>query len=251
MVLIGIHGAIGHGKTTLADCLQQVEPNSAHLESSTVIAETLDELHWALKEPFEDNPVKFVNNWMQRLPPILKNVVNVDITPAELSFSAEDIKQHPVRFEKLLEHASNLQDKPSLTRHIITPENKSQYRAGLQGLGGYLVAKVSPTIWYDEIARRVETEESKGRALCVVGGLRYPSDEAVIRKAGGIIIEVVRPNMPTRDTDDPTEEARKLIQNDAVVVNDDSIQKLELIAGTLLSDISKDTLQSTYTASQL
>lgn len=247
MIILGIHGAIGHGKTTFADQLRKIEPDSAPFESSTIIAEVLDELHKALKEPFEADPVTFVKEWLIKLPPIVKKVVNVEATAEQLSFSDQELLDQPARFQKLLEHATKLQQRPELARQIITAQNKALYRPGLQGLGGYLVFQVGPTIWYDEIVRRITTEVAD-KELILVGGLRFPADEKVIRTAGGVIIEIVRPDMPAQDSQDPTEVFRKQIVNDSQVINNGDQEQLAQLAPQILSDIRASTLKPSYVA---
>lgn len=245
MTIVGIHGSIKHGKSTFAQQLSELEPDCGHYESGNIIAEVLDELHWTLKEPFQNDPVDFVNEWMTKLPPILSNVVDVDTTPEQLQFSKNDVHHDPARFEKLFQHAASLQKDPALAKHVVTPENKESYRAGLQGLGGYLVAKVSPTIWYDELLYRVKQDS---RRLNVVGGLRYPADANVVRNAGGIIIEIVRPDAPEQDIDDPTEAYRKQIVSDSKIINNGTVEDLRLVTKTVLEDIFDNSIKPTYIA---
>lgn len=249
MIIIGVHGAIGHGKTTFASALTEIEPNSTHFESSTIIAELLDELHLRLKPPFTSDPVLFANEWFMLLTPLLKQLFDLDVKPELLQFTKADVAREPIKYQKLLEHAARLQRDPSIARQKITVNNKATYRAGLQGFGGYLVAQVSPTIWYDEIVRRMVLARSNGRKLCVVGGLRFPADADTIRKSGGIIVEIVRPNMVERDSQDPTEAFRKQIVSDVRVINNGTEQQLMTVAEQLLTGISEGNLRATYTAS--
>lgn len=251
MIILGIHGAIGHGKTTFADQLRKIEPNSAPFESSGIISEILDALHDTLTLPYENDPVAFVNRWFMNLPPILSDYLQLEVTTAQLAFTAADVEAEPVRYQKLLEHAAKLQKDPSLASEKITPENKSVYRAGLQGLGGYLVAKVSPTIWYDEIVRRMKIEESNGLSLCVAGGLRFPAEAEVLRRANGVIVEIIRPDVPEQDSQDPTEVFRKRIVTDSQVINNGDQEQLAYLAPQILDDIRAGTLKPSYAAVSL
>lgn len=248
MIILGIHGAIGHGKTTFADMLQEVEPNSAHFESSTIIAQVLDELHQTLNPPFTDDPIAFVNEWFDELPRILKAILNIVVTSEQLRFTEAALQENPVQFQKLLEHAASLQKDPSLVQHKVSAENKSLYRAGLQGFGGYLITKLSPTIWYDEIVRQMAVQKEEGRNLSVAGGLRFPAEAAVIRKAGGIVIEIVRPDVPEQDSQDPTEAFRKQIVSDTRIINNGNQQQLALLAPLILDDIRENRLKQSYSA---
>ncbi len=248
-ITIGIHGAIRHGKTTFAEALQMAEPNSLYYESSTIISEVLDRAHEEMTEPFSDDRVTLINELLSKLPPILKEVVHVDTEVKQLLFTEADAINNLDMHKKLLEHAVRLQQMPGLAKQRVTPENKEYYRAGLQGIGGYLVAKVSNTIWYDEIIRRSKADATDATKLVVVGGLRYPADAEVVRGNHGFIVEVVRPFAPETDTTDPTEFYRKQIKSHSKIINNGDIDDMHAIGKIFYDDLQTGIIKPVYIAS--
>lgn len=251
MIILGITGGIGHGKTTLADALAQAALRSIHLESSQVIAEAV--VAWHARSTYIPNPhdLAAVNNWLQLLPEVLSNVVHQYVDGTKLTFTMEDISAQPELYDKLFTHLQTLQQNPSLLNSPITTENKAQYRAILQWLGGYLVYKVDPGIWYKEIMQRASEAELQGLELCTIGGLRYPHDAEIVRSGGGIIVLIRRPLVTEQDISDPTERERAKIQPDTVVINNAGLTELVLCARHMLTDIKLGKLQAHYVASEL
>ena len=92
MVLLGITGPIGHGKTTIAGFMVQQESTSQQIESSEIIAEVADRLnkYFVWDSPSELN-LASVNNWLAHLPQILlsvtKSKVDASVLHLELSFA--------------------------------------------------------------------------------------------------------------------------------------------------------------------
>lgn len=248
-ITIGIHGAIRHGKSTFAEALQMAEPNSLYYESSTIISEVLNRAHEEMTEPFSDDRFTLINELLAKLPPILKEVVHVDAKLEQLQFTETDARNDLDMHKKLLEHAVRLQKMPNLAKQHITPENKEYYRAGLQGIGGYLVAKVSNTIWYDEIISRSKTDTTDATKLIVVGGLRYPADAEVVRGDHGFIVEVVRPSAPKTDVTDPTEFYRKQIKSHSQVINNGDIDDMHAIGKIFYDDLQMGIISPVYVAS--
>lgn len=246
MILLGMTGPIGHGKSTLASALKELEPSSKHLESSLIIAEVANAMHAALQTAPDPYDIESLNNWIRVLPAILLQTVNVKTTFGQLKLVQEEIEQHPIEFQKLILHVENLKRQPALMKQEITRENKESYRPMLQWLGGYLVQKVGKGIWYDEIIRRVYKAQSSGCNLCIVGGLRYPSDAAILRRAGAKIIKVYRPGHLQNDMLDPTERERDNIPVDSKIASDGTVEDVKNCAMVVLADLRSGTLQPTY-----
>src|ERR1700744_4699532 len=101
MTIFGITGAIGHGKSTLAEAFGQVEPNSRHFESFTLIADVVEA--WQRETQKLPNPhdLTEVNNWLTLLPPILAEHVHEMVDVNRLSFTMQDISTNPYQYEKL------------------------------------------------------------------------------------------------------------------------------------------------------
>ncbi len=246
MILLGMTGPIGHGKSTFAKALKEIVPNSEHLESSLIIAEVANAMHDALTDIPDPYDINSLNKWLRSLPVILLQVLKVKVTFEQLQLDQSQIEQHPIEYQKLILHVENLKRQPELAKKVIVRENKETYRPFLQWLGGYLVQKVDRAIWYNEIARRARAAQGKGRELCIVGGLRYPSDATILRSAGGIILKVYRPGHLQNDMLDPTERERGNIPVDCTVASNGTVDDLKRCAIKVLGDIKAAQLQPNY-----
>jgi hypothetical protein len=248
MMIIGMTGPIGHGKSTFANALMNLEPTAQHFESSLIVAEVVNALHASTsKIPGRDNLDK-INEWLRPLPSILLSTVHVKCNLEQVALTAEEVNLHPVEYEKLFLHIQNLTSNPDLLKHEITKENKEKYRPILQWLGGYLVKKIDPGIWYKEIIRRVYAVNSTGAKLCIIGGLRYPTDAQLVKQAGGVIIKVYRPGHLEYDKLDPTERERENIIPDATIVSNGTIEDVANCAKRVVNDIKENRLQKIYYA---
>jgi hypothetical protein len=251
MVIIGICGGIGHGKTTLAEAFGRIEPQSVHLESFEVIAEVIDA--WLMRSPSLPSPhdLNAVNAWVQLLPDILAQVVHVTTRPEVLAFGPNDIAAHAEFYEKLLIFLESVQKNPALLNTRISATNKAQFRPLLQWLGGYLVMMVDPGIWYKELMRRTAAAEKQGIRLCTIGGVRYLTDAELVRRGGGFIVSVRRPLLGDLEMSDPTERERKKIRVDITVVNDAGLKELARCARQIYADIRLGKPQKRYAATDI
>lgn len=237
--LLGITGAIGSGKTTLAGCLAKAEPDHATYETGQVIAEVADAFNQALKAELayetSNNPIDLANQVLIWLPDALSEHLHHDVVWNQLAITKHQTLVRPELYQKLFAYLAQAKASPQLLEHRLTPQNKKDYRALLQWLGGYLVGKVSKTIWLGEILRRVELRDNDKR-LVVIIGLRYPSDAEVVRAHGGRVIAITRPGAkkPERDV---TEDQRAAIKADIVVHNNGSPEDLQILAETIWRDI--------------
>lgn len=246
MILLGMTGPIGHGKSTFAKAAALYEPSYIHLESSMIIAEVANELHKSMRAlPKRDN-VNNINDWLKSLPDILKKTVHANCTYGQIKLDINKINQHPIEYVKLFLHIQNLTSKPDLAKHKITKENKEVYRPLLQWLGGYLVRRVDDSIWYKEIVRRVKKAEQDGYKLCIIGGLRFPQDATCLRIAGGIIIKVYRPDHLQYDMLDPTERERDNIKPDSTIISNGTIDDMSRCTKQVLNDLAGYHLQKNY-----
>lgn len=246
MILLGMTGPIGHGKTTLANALAKLEPNTVHLESSMVIIDVANALQATLKKPFDPYDVDALNQWLKALPGILEDVLRVETTFERIALDPVAVTEHPIEYQKLILHAENVRRDFRLARQKITQDNKEAYRPLLQWLGGYLVSHVSSGIWYNEIVKRAKQAEQAGCNLCVVGGLRYPTDAAILRAEGAFIIKVYRPGHLQNDMLDPTERERENIGVDSTIMSNGSIEDVNSFAPRFLQDLRNGKLQPLY-----
>lgn len=250
MTILGLTGPIGHGKSTFAKAISALEPAVAHFESSLIVGEVADALHAAtIKLPSRDDIDK-INEWLSPLPDILLKTVNAHCIFNAIALDPAEIERHPVEYEKLFIHIDNLKRNPTLLKQKITLENKESYRPILQWLGGYLVRRVDNGIWYKEIVRRIQQLDPNQFKICIVGGLRFPNDAYLLKKAGGTIIKVYRPEHLQYDKLDPTERERDNIPIDCTVVSNGTIDDLNNCAKTVLADINAGKIQPVYYAVQ-
>ncbi|HSX44232.1 MAG TPA: hypothetical protein VLE69_02965 [Candidatus Saccharimonadales bacterium] len=239
-------GPIGHGKSTFAKAITEIEPNTVRFESFMVVAEVANGLHSSMHTVPTRDDVQSVNEWLKALPEIIEQVVHVKCTFFQIQVQVADVQRHPVEYEKLFLHIENLTRNPELAKHKITSENKEAYRPILQWLGGYLVKKIDPSIWYAEIIRDTQQAMADGAKICIVGGLRYPNDAELIKKVNGTIIKVYRPDHLQYDALDPTERERDDITADCTIVNNGTIEDMQACARKILEDIEANHLQKTY-----
>lgn len=251
MILFGITGGIGHGKSVLADDFGRIEPNSLHLESSTVIAAVIDGMHARLARVPSPHKLDQINAWLQALPDILAQTLHRTVSYDTVKITIADITARPEFYEKLFIHLENLAKNPALLRAGITPANKREYRPMLQWLGSYLVAKVDPGIWYTELVRQAHEAEARGVALCTIGGVRFPNDADAIHTANGRIIHIVRPFMSEPDKSDPTERERSKIVADITITNDAGLAELIVCAEHIYEDVKLGKLQRRYVTSEI
>ena len=251
MIILGMTGPIGHGKTTFADALTALEPSTVHFESSLVVAEVANAFQAVLTDIPDPYNVERINNWLRALPEILLDVVHVRCSFDQIKLDQHAMEEHPVEYQKLILHLENLQRKPELMHQPITKENKENYRPLLQWLGGYLVQKIDSGIWYNEIVRRVRQAAAAGCKLCLVGGLRYPTDAAILRGAGAIIIKVYRPGHLQSDMLDPTESERQNIQVDCTIMSNGSVADVAIFTRRFYDDLINNRLQPTYRTAEI
>ena len=246
MILLGMTGPISHGKTTFAGALAELEPLTIHLESSLVIAQVANAMHAALAKIPDPYDVDSLNEWLKSLPAILENTVHTKVSFDRLKLDQASIESHPIEYQKLIMHVENLRREPSLARQAITVDNKETYRPFLQWLGGYLVQKVDAGIWYNQVVRLVNDAETTGCKLCIVGGLRFPTDAAILRNAGGLIVKVYRPGHLQNDMLDPTERERDNIPVDCTILSNSTMEDVKRCAAVFLKDVQDGKLQLTY-----
>lgn len=246
MIILGMTGPIGHGKTTFADALAELEPSTVHFESSLIIAEVANAFQSVLSDIPDPYNVERLNNWLKALPPILEEIVHVKCTFDQIKLDQHAMEEHPVEYQKLILHVENLQRKPELMNQKIDKENKENYRPLLQWLGGYLVQKIDSGIWYNELVRRIRQAGEAGCQLCLVGGLRYPTDAAILRGAGAMIVKIYRPGHLQSDMLDPTERERQNIQVDCTILSNGTVADVKVFTKKFYADLKANDLQTTY-----
>ncbi len=248
MIIVGLTGGIGHGKTTFANLLAKQSKSAMHFESWELIAE----VGLALRREHQVHPaaddINGINEWLYALPEIIAGHVHARLDFTDVQLTQDRLRANPEHFAKLIEYLELIAAQPELADCDITDDNKDTFRPLLQWLGGYLVVQVGAGVWYDEIVRRIAHLRNSGFELVSIGGLRYPADAERIRNAGGMIIQIDRPTLPEQDRNDLTERERSDIIADAVITNNASLDQLSDCAVTVYSDLCLRQLRPSYTA---
>ena len=246
MYLIGISGAIGHGKTSLAQSFEQFVPGYLQLESGQLVAELANAWQAKLVEPPDYNDINAINDWLGQLPPLIKIILNVDCLATQLEIKQTDFHRYPQEYTKFLTYLKALAKNPAMAKTQITAINKADYRPLLQWLGGFLVERIGDDIWYNQLIKQAQSAPQAN--LCTIGGLRYPKDASIVRAAGGVIVKVVRPDMAEADLQDPTEQQRQAIQPDVTIINNGSLDELTAVAKVFYDDLKTGQPKATYKA---
>ena len=97
----------------------------------------------------------------------------------------------------------------------------------------------------------IHDAETTGCEVCIVGGLRFPSDGASIKDAGGIIIKLYRPGHLQSDMLDPTERERDNIETDCTVMSNGSIEDVQKTAELILDAIKNNQLEPLYQTARI
>mgnify|MGYP000216833830 CR=1 FL=1 len=247
MVIVGITGPIGHGKTTLANFLAQQDATSQQAETSQVIAEVADRLNkFFVWEAPSELDLSSVNRWLSHLPGILESVTHTKIDHSKLVLLEQDIKAHKADYEKLWDYIYAARHNPKLLTEHIVAENKTAYRSLLQWIGGYCVTHVNTGIWYNELIRRAHVAETQGCRLFIIGGVRFPSDADIVHQAGGKIIRIVRPGAIEQDKADPTERDRVKIAYDTTITNNGNLDELMHLSMQVYGDLYGNVLKKDF-----
>lgn len=246
MILLGITGPIGSGKTSFADALHVAEPSAQHLEAGLIVTEVVNALNKKLAVVPAVRDLTAVNQWLAHLPGIILETTGNAVSKKTFLITQESIAAEPGQYTRLWEYLEKLRQNPELAQHEITPAHKEVYRPILQWVGGFCVTHVTQTIWFDEIIRRAREAANQGAVVCVAGGVRFPAEAEAIYSAGGHVIQMVRPQALEHEISDVTERERLGVVYDSTVLNDGTLAELQNKAERLLQDILSGKLQPTY-----
>jgi hypothetical protein len=246
MILIGITGGIHNGKTTLAGDLSSRVVSARHMESYEVIAGVADSLNASLKTIPSADDIISINAWLSQLPNIFYDQLHIKVSFERVKLSLPEIQSNPDDYKKLFDYLNELRAKPDLCRQKIAESNKQNFRPFLQWLGGYFIQKVDPNIWFNEIIRQSRLEAVKKTQLFTASGVRFPSEAKLVRSVGGLIIEISRPSEPAIDSADFTERQRSLIKADVTIINNGSLEELNLCAAQIMTDLDSGSLKQSY-----
>ncbi|MEO8785375.1 MAG: hypothetical protein ABI221_03735 [Candidatus Saccharimonadales bacterium] len=249
MQIVGLTGAIGHGKSSLLKALQAIEPSSVAAESSELISHVANDWLATIKQPLDPTSVDSLNAGIQKLIAVLAADLGVDVQPDSLLIKQADIQTKSPNVAKLVEYWQLVQANPSHMALPIGLANKDLHRPILQWLGGFLVQRVGTGVWYDHLVGSARAAATKGAKLAIISGLRFTTDADVIKQTDGAVLQVLRPQLAEADLLDPTERDRAKIVADSLIVNDGSLLQLGNLARQLYSDLKSNRLESSYLAS--
>lgn len=237
MHIFGITGPIGHGKSTLANALMACEQPAIHIETSMIISAVANEWWATFPKELLIDPIDYdlLNHWMADLAKVVSQQIR-PVQASQLKITHDQVIKESKYYYKLFMHLNLIRQGMIPLNESINKDNKDKHRTILQWLGGFLIARVDPDIWYEEIEKRLKTAAEQGVKLGVVGGVRYPADAAIIRRNSGIILKLVRKDLPERELADITEEHRNEIKVDTTVISDAKPAALGELAKTLWHD---------------
>ncbi len=248
MHIYGFTGDIEHGKSTAIRLGCELEPGAFSIESGDIITEVLDKLNPYAPSYLDIDKRRSINEWLSKLPPILSEVVHVDVSEKDIEFKEVDMSSDPIATKKLSNYIQAITTRPKLTESKVAEGRKSDYRPMLQWLGGYLVKKVHGGIWYNEVVDRLLKAEDAGTETAFVGGVRYRADAIILKQVGATIVDIHRPGWPTTDATDPTERERKSIPVDIKLINGGSEEELRNVIKVMLDDGKNNTHKQLYIA---
>lgn len=251
MIIVGISGGIGHGKSTVARYLAANARTSRHWEAGDLVTEVANALRHERPDHPSPDTIAGINAWLTNLADITTALMHVPADFAQLALTEEQLHAHPENYSKLFEYLADMQARPQLQTEEITADSKQTFRPLLQWLGGYLVKTVDEGIWFNELVRRIRQNAASGLELATVGGVRFPGDAARLRHAGAFVFEVRRPGAEEADAQDITERERRNILVDACVVNDGTLEQLKRCATLVYRDLQRRSLQPSYKASDV
>lgn len=257
MILVGMVGGARQGKSSVGEELRRLAgvDAKADLEFSYPIGQVAD--LWVKEWPpsvLESglSTLEIANKLIPLIVDPVKVVTGQGVDPVKLLIqdtpeSKEQSNRLLSYLEKFIEAGDSRQDEFPTP---ITPENKVLHRALYQWIGARLIDEMDvgegKDVWVSVLEKRIVTLNERGYALVTVGGTRYPHQQDMIRRNGGLIVAVHRPGIA--EDDDVTEqaEARKLA--DIAIENNGTLEELSAAVDTLYADLVAGTTKPNYSA---
>ncbi len=257
MILLGINGGMRQGKSTVGAELRRLAgvDTKADLEFSYPVGQVADLWikQWPLSVVESGLPtLQIANTLIPLVVEPVKVVTSFDVDPNRLliedtSASLGESNRLLSYLDAYIEAGDNRAEEFPVP---ITPDNKVLHRTLYQWIGARMIDEVEPrdgqVIWPAVIEHRIQTLIKREYPLVTVGGARYPHDQEMIHANGGLIIQVSRPGIDSDN--DITERAGDGVEPDIRVVNNGSMDELNVIVGQLYNDLVAGNPKPTYSA---
>lgn len=251
MHVIGISGAIGHGKSTFSQFLADTINNSRIFEASGDIVLVANNWLRFMPESFKTNPPgsELLNDWIDSLAEIVAKEGLGKPKAKKLYVTEYQLETRDDSILKLLEYLENIRAGTISPNDIIGAHNKEVHRSILQWIGGYLVKNYHEGIWFDSIDRKLNSAKEDGAGLAIVSGLRFPYDKKIIEKHQGTIIRIERPHVMVTDSQEVTEKEGTDLKASSIIINDANLDELRDTAKTFFDDLSGGRILEKYVSS--
>jgi hypothetical protein len=257
MIVVGLTGGTGQGKSTLGRMLRSLAnvDYRADLEFAYPVTEVANAWMLTWPQPLalspDDTVITLANELIRSFPMVVEKYTGKKTTydAYRIGNDAASLELHN-RLIKYLSIWTALSDSERAVQLPvpITASNKGLHRALLQWVGGVSVALITPSIWDDLIDHRIKELAERGYKLVTVGGVRYPHDAEVIHDNGGVIVRVVRPE--TKLSTDVTETSMSEQKPDTEVINNGSLDELDTVTHQLFSDLESGSVKPQYSATE-
>lgn len=225
--LIGLLGASGHGKTTLAEMLGSQVQAAVTLEYGQQVIDFAN--HWGMHWPPPNHG--YLAKDIQEISGSLSNVIQKRIGLRLASTTIKDCIASSRAFGKLREYLL-----ASKFPRNITMSNQAQHRELLEFLSVFLVELVADDFWDQLIEPDLCAGLSTNDLVSVC--IRQPSNAALMRRHNGVVVRVINPRIQAKTN--PTEARMNLIQPDVVVYNDSNLLALQRTAKILWDILHHD-----------
>ncbi|MBW3538184.1 hypothetical protein KY386_01685 [Candidatus Parcubacteria bacterium] len=251
MILVGVTGGIGQGKTTVSRMLRELAGAGPEcdLETSYIIAEVANAwiATWPptpLKVTPGQDAVGLANELIKTLPAAVRQKLDTSVTSEQLKIERNDesLAFHHQLTGYLQARLAAGPAADELFPAPITPANKALHRQLFMWLGACLVVKVGPNIWGNALERRIKALAAGGQGFVTVGGIRSKYEVKMIHRNGGLVVRVVRPEAQANT--DLTERFMREVVPDVEVINNGSFEELKGAVKRLHGDLAGGRLRS-------
>ena len=240
-MLVAIAGKKGSGKNTLARMLRELIPGAVELAFADPMKDFVAQVYDWPREKLED--LTFKETPDQRYVRLTRQ----DIIDLEWN-------------DKIDAWHEAQEDGVSLVQHLdLTEAEYSDWvqsgevhltpRRALQWLGTEFGRRCYANTWVDLALRRV-AELERTHPLVIVTDCRYENESRAVLAAGGYVVKVIRPGLPSTDTH-ASEREIDLLPWSFIVTNDEDLALLRSLAEGLVGRLRAAGLTNTTAPSGL